>query len=79
MIYLQEDLAKFGYKLNTKAKTFVTHRSLFGLSTYYFKHILEICRFFLNFEQHLAIENLKEWLFLALVVFTITFWVGYNI
>jgi hypothetical protein len=58
-----------------KAKTFVTHRSFFGLGTYYFKHILEICRFFLNFDQHLAIENLKEWLFLALVVFTITFWV----
>ncbi len=56
----QEDLARFGYKLNTSETFLETYFTIFG---YILEPCIEICRFFLNFDQILVIENLLKYSF----------------
>jgi hypothetical protein len=64
-----EDLARFGYKLNMKAKNF-KNPSIFLATSLILDTCIKIWRFFLNFGRILAIEiNLNNHLILALLIF----------
>jgi hypothetical protein len=64
----QEDLAKFGYRLNMRLK----HPSMF-LATY-FNHVQKSGEiFFLNFGRIMAIDMSKYTMNLALSIFNIAF------
>jgi hypothetical protein len=68
---LQEYLAKFGCKLNVKVNLVKCPPFyLFWLLTYLLEPCIENSgKFFVNFGQNMAIENLKAYLILALLNF----------
>jgi hypothetical protein len=69
----QEGLARFGYKLNMKVNFY--KRPSFLLPAYLNHVYLKLWRYFLNFGQIMAIENIKKHLIcLALLIFIIAFW-----
>jgi hypothetical protein len=69
-----EDLAKFGYKLNMKAKNF-KNPSIFLATSLILDTCIKIWRFFLIFGRILGIENLNNHLILALLILLPLFWI----
>jgi hypothetical protein len=71
--HLQEDLVKFGYKLNMK----VGEKKSFYTFGYLLEWYTEIWWLFLNFDEFLAIENFKKLLILPLLIFNFDYWCVY--
>jgi hypothetical protein len=69
-----EDLAKFGYKLNMKAKKF-KNPSIFLATSLILDTCIKIWRFFFIFGRILGIENLNNHLILALLILLPLFWI----